>query len=240
MRHARMNSEILLQRAYYERTATQYNDMHGTGDHDLACEIMAGFCHHHGVGSILDIGSGTGRALLRLGQRLPDCDIRGIEPVAALREVAYANGVQKEQLREGDATRIAHADGSFDLVCELGMLHHVPQPRVVLAEMLRVAKKGIFLSDSNRFGQGAKLARLAKLLLHRAGLWPIVNRLKTRGLGYHYDEVDGVYYSYSVFDDLDFIRAYCAEVTVFNIGGDGARSITGAPHVGLFALKKAK
>jgi len=49
-----------------------------------------------------------------------------------------------------------------------------------------------------------------------------------------------VYYSYSVFDDLDFIRANCAEVTVFNIGGDGARSITGAPHVGLFALKKAK
>ena len=88
-----MNSEIQLQRAYYERTAAKYNDMHGVGDHDLACEIMAALCHHHGMASILDIGSGTGRALLRLGQRLPGCEIHGIEPVAALREVAYASGV---------------------------------------------------------------------------------------------------------------------------------------------------
>lgn len=38
-------------------------------------------------------------------------------------------------------------DNSFDVVTEMGILHHVAEPERVVAEMLRVAKKAIFIMN---------------------------------------------------------------------------------------------
>lgn len=137
---------IQFQRAYYTQTAQKYNQAHmnGKGEHDLACSLIHGLSMYYDFQSILDIGSGTGRALLELTHKLPDVRIIGIEPVAALREIGYENGMSRDNLIEGDATHLQYADNSFDLVCECAVLHHIPQPRLVVAEMLRVAKKAIF------------------------------------------------------------------------------------------------
>jgi len=143
-----------------------------------------------------------------------------------------------ENLIEGDATSLEFADSSFDMVLELGVLHHIPNPRAAVAEMLRVAKHAIFISDINRFGLGSKLGRYLKLGLWKAGLWPVVNWLKTRGRGYNFSEGDGVNYSYSVFDDYDFIRSKCSDVMVINLDGSGKIALTGAHHVGLFGILK--
>jgi ubiquinone/menaquinone biosynthesis C-methylase UbiE len=231
--------DIQLQREYYEKTAQEYNKMHvsGTGEHELACALIHALSLHYGFQSILDVGSGTGRALLELEKKLPECHIAGIEPVAALRQIGYDNGIPPEQLIEGDATNIQYADNSFDLVCELGVLHHVPKPRLAVAEMLRVAQKAIFISDSNRFGQGSLSAKLIKLFCSKMKVWPVVDFVRTKGKGYMCSEGDGIFYSYSVFDDYDFICTQCKQVMIFNLDGSGKHSITGAPHIGLLGIK---
>ena len=233
------NDEVLLQREYYTRTALDYEKMHvqGGGEHDLACAIIHSMCIHHDFTSVLDVGSGTGRAVSYLSKKLPSVKVIGIEPVAALRAVGYKSGLSASVLVDGDATRMIYPDSSFDLVCELGVLHHLPCPRKAVAEMLRVAKRGIFISDSNRFGHGSIISRFAKLLLWKLRLWPSVNWIKTRGRGYNYGEGDGVAYSYSVFDDYSYISSRCRSVMVFNLDGDGESSLIGAPHVGILAMK---
>lgn len=216
--------------------------MHVSGDdgeHELACALIHALSLHYGCESFLDVGSGTGRAILELNRKMPGCNIIGIEPVAALRQVGYDNGIPQERLIEGDATNIQYADNSFDFVCELGVLHHIPKPRLAVAEMLRVARKAIFISDSNRFGQGSHLSRLVKLFLWKAKLWAAANYLKTKGKGYLYSEGDGIGYSYSVFDDYNFICSKCEHVMIFNLDGSGKNSITGASHIGLLGIKKA-
>jgi ubiquinone/menaquinone biosynthesis C-methylase UbiE len=231
--------EVSLQRAYYTRTASAYEEMHaqGRGEHDLSCALIHSMCLHYNFKSILDVGSGTGRAVRYLSNKLPSVRVVGIEPVPALRAVGYNNGIPSSMLVDGDATKLNYPDSCFDLVCELGVLHHLPCPRKAVAEMLRVARRGVFISDSNRFGHGSILSRYTKLLLWKFCLWPFVNWIKTRGRGYNYGDGDGVAYSYSVFDDYAYISSCCRSVMVFNLDGAGRCALTGAPHVGILALK---
>ena len=236
-----MRPDVQLQREYYTKTASLYDSMHvvhGDVEHDLACALIHSLSAYHKLTSILDVGSGTGRALVKLRENLPNARIVGVEPVEALREFGYKNGIPRDQLISGDATSLDFPDSSIDLVCELGVLHHLPKPREAVAEMIRVANKAIFLSDCNRFGRGSAKARYVKLLLWRLKLWPLVDWIRTRGKGYDYLEGDGVVYSYSVFDDYDFILSYCDQVMVFNLDGSGKSALTGAHHVGLFGLKR--
>ena len=54
-----------------------------------------------------------------------------------------------------------------------------------------LAKMAVFISDSNRFGQGSLRSRLLKLGLAKCGLWPLANLIKTRGTGYSISAGDG-------------------------------------------------
>ena len=47
------------------------------------------------------------------------------------------------------------------------MLHNVPSPDRVIAEMLRVARVAVFMSDSNDYGIGSPPKRLMKYALGR-------------------------------------------------------------------------
>lgn len=237
MRHK--ESGVQVQRDYYARTAQSYESMHfHEREHDLSCALIHSLSQFHGFTSILDIGSGTGRGIRNLAEMLPKVRVVGMEPVEALRSIGHANGIPEHQLIDGDATDMNFPDSSFDLVSELSVLHHIGDSRRAVVEMLRVAKRGIFISDVNRFGHGSVAARLSKLLLWKLHLWPTANWFKTKGRGYIYTEGDGVSYSYSVFDDYDFIASQCEKVMVFNLVGTGKNPVTGASHVGLFGLKK--
>src|ERR1035441_7036703 len=98
-------NEIDLQRNYYAKTATQYDDMHDLEDkpHLLALHLLAGYIEFHGIRSVLDVGAGTGRAMLWLHRRFPELVVKGIEPVQALREVGFAKGISRGDLVPGDA-----------------------------------------------------------------------------------------------------------------------------------------
>src|SRR5205814_8861444 len=51
-------------------------------------------------------------------------------------------GITNVLLQEGSAAELPFLDASFDLVACRAALHHVPDPRVVVAEMARVCRPG--------------------------------------------------------------------------------------------------
>ena len=231
--------EAQTQRAYYAQRARRYDDahVHAGDEHHMAMSFMVGAFDYLNVRSVLDIGSGTGRVLEHLKRCAPQVERHGIEPVPELREVAYRKGISREELSEGDATQIAHADGAFDLVCAFGVLHHVRDHGRVVREMLRVARKGIFISDANNFGKGSTMKRAVKQVLHATGLWPIANLVKTGGRGYMITDGDGLAYSYSVFDDYPIVRAACRSVHVLNTLDSQVNPYRSASHVALLGIK---
>jgi ubiquinone/menaquinone biosynthesis C-methylase UbiE len=233
-------NEVQVQRAYYARTAQEYDEMHVRDDdeHGFALSFLIAAVEQFGIKSILDVGCGTGRGLLRIKQAIPGIAAVGIEPSAELREVGHAKGLSETELVDGDAMKLAYGDGSFDLVCEFGALHHMPKPSQAVAEMLRVGRKAIFISDCNNFGQGSGLARLVKQAVNGAGLWPVANLIKTRGKGYSFSEGDGLYYSYSVFNDYKQIARACKSVHFLNTTNGGPNLYRTATHAALLGLKE--
>jgi hypothetical protein len=99
----------------------------------------------------------------------------------------------------------------------------VAQPEKVIAEMMRVSRRAIFLSDSNRFGQGGMAARLLKLALYKTNLWNATQYVQTKGKMYKYSKDDGLYYSYSVYDSYPQLAAWADKIWFVPLRGRGAK-----------------
>ena len=201
------------QQDYYAKMASAYESMHvQPGDeHYIALEYVAALLPVVRAKTVLDVGSGTGRAIRFLRQRCPDLQIEGVEPVGELREQAQA---PKTVIHDASGEDLPFHDGSFDVVIAFGLLHHVPDPAPVVTEMTRVARSGVMISDANRFGQGSTGAGMLKFAIHRTGLWPAFERFRTRGRGYMESEGDGIFYSYSIFDSMPQLQAWADRVFV--------------------------
>ncbi len=199
---------IQIQRKYYAQTAAAYDQMHLMDqEHNLALAYIEAELKRLGLNSVLDLGCGTGRGVMRL--LTAGLDVKGVEPVAELlKNGMMSHNLPPERMIEGSGEALPFADQSFDAVMELGVLHHVPNPAVVVREMTRVARHAIFLSDSNRFGQGRFLWRLAKVAAWKLGVWPFLDWLRTRGKGYTISKEDGLAYSYSVYDSFDALAEW--------------------------------
>lgn len=232
-------NEVSIQRAYYSKTSSQYDNKHleATGEHDFALAFMISMIDFLEIRSVLDVGSGTGRALLRLRDARPNLTVVGIEPSAELREVGHSKGLSPDELIDGDAQQLAYPDGAFDLVCEFAALHHIPNPSRAVAEMIRVASKAVFISDSNNFGSGSFLGRTTKQVLRSLRLWSAADFIKTRGKGYSISEGDGLFYSYSVFNDYSRIAAACKSVHILNTAPAGRNAYRSSPQVALLGIK---
>lgn len=221
---------VELQRKYYTDTAARYEQMHeheGSGD-ALGNQFVHAILRMIGPQSILDVGTATGRGLREWKEILPGAFVCGVEPVTALLEQAAANGKNAGvSVVQGSGTTLPFADSSFDVVCEFAVLHHVANPNAVVKEMLRVAKKAVLISDSNRFGQGSRAARLIKLGLYKSKLWGAYNYVRTSGKGYRITEGDGVAYSYSVYDSFELLSKW-ADRLIFYSGTD--KKVTSWAH----------
>jgi len=222
-----------VQRDYYKRTADAYDAMHvdPADEHMLALGIVAAHIERLGATSVLDTGCGTGRAMRYFRERFPDMTIRGNDPSA---ELYAASGLPEELFDCISSDELLYGDGQFDVVVECGVLHHVANPERVVGEMLRVARRAVFLSDSNIYGQGR--FGLLKYLLVRARLWRGINRLRRGGRDWYYSEGDGVAYSYSVFDSYRQVQRACAAVHVVPLDGSGPVRF-GSQHVLLCGFK---
>ena len=222
MRIARIPRDLsrgeLLQRKYYSDTASAYDQMHayeGATDPSTV-RVVTSILRMIGARSVLDVGTATGSALLDLKNAVPNAFVCGVEPVAALVKQGTQKGNTKgASIVRGSGNALPFADGSFDAVCEFAVLHHVDDPGAVVKEMLRVASKAVVISDSNRFGQGSRLARLLKLGLYKSRLWGAYNYVRTAGKGYRFTAGDGIAYSYSVYDSFELIYNWADEIILY-------------------------
>jgi SAM-dependent methyltransferase len=209
------------QRAYYERTAFDYDAAHPDGaEHDRALALVVHYLGRLGAKSVLDTGCGTGRAIRYLRQHLPHLELRGNDPSAALLDVAVKRGIPRDCLDNCASEQLPYLDESFDAVVACAVMHHVRDPAKIVAEMLRTARLAVFISDTNIYGQGSKAARIVKLGLARARLLKPFNWVRRGGKPWYESEDDGVAYSYSVFDSLPMITAACNRAFVIPISGD--------------------
>lgn len=114
---------------------TERLDRKGGKDHRERLVADAG-------GEVLEVGAGTGRNLVhyRRATRVvavePDPDMRARAAEAARRAVVPVDVV------EGDATRLAFPDASFDTVVMSLVLCTIPDPGRALAEAHRVLRPG--------------------------------------------------------------------------------------------------
>jgi SAM-dependent methyltransferase len=96
---------------------------------------------------VLDVGSGDGHIASRIAHRRPDIDIQGIDVLARPKSAI--------PVKLFDGTTIPFADGSFDSVMFVDVLHHTDDPAVLLREARRVARGTVVIKDHLREGFAA-------------------------------------------------------------------------------------
>jgi SAM-dependent methyltransferase len=97
--------------------------------------------------SVLDVGCGDGLISAVLQAKRPDLTLRGIEVLPRSH-----THIPVEMF---DGSLIPFGDESFDVVLFSDVLHHTPDPAVLLREARRVARHGVLIKDHNRNGLAA-------------------------------------------------------------------------------------
>lgn len=103
---------------------------------------------------VLDLGTGTARIPIELCQRVNNCRVLASDGAVSMLEVARYNVSvssldSRIQLHHADAKSIPIDDETFDTVLSNSLIHHVPEPSVIVAQLARLTKTGgrIFVRD---------------------------------------------------------------------------------------------
>jgi SAM-dependent methyltransferase len=99
--------------------------------------------------SLLDVGCGDGKLARSLQGRRPDLRIEGVEVL--LRKHTWI------PVTAFDGTTLPYGEAHFDGVMLIDVLHHTPDPLLLLREALRVSRRWLVLKDHQRQGPGAGL-----------------------------------------------------------------------------------
>ena len=107
-----------------------------------------------GRGPVLDVGTGTALIPIEFCRQSPTGDVVAVDAAGhmialAKENVRRAGFESRITLQLVDAKRMPFPDGSFPAVMSNSIVHHIPDPRVVFAEIARVAAPGatIFVRD---------------------------------------------------------------------------------------------
>jgi ubiquinone/menaquinone biosynthesis C-methylase UbiE len=120
-----------------------------------------------GFGAILDVGAGTVQIPLELCRQHSTATVLAIDVAANMLKVAQRNVLSaglddRIRLQLCDAKRLPYADGSFLAVMSNSIVHHIPEPRAVIVEMVRVVRSAglLFVRDLLRPEDDAAVRRL--------------------------------------------------------------------------------
>ena len=93
--------------------------------------------------SLLDVGCGNGAFLSFVEQLRPEISACGVEPS----EVAVGRKWCASTIVRGHITQLPFPDRSFDVVCSMAVLEHVPQHQMAqgLSELVRVTRGHILI-----------------------------------------------------------------------------------------------
>lgn len=118
---------------------------------------------------VLDIGTGTAQIPIALCRRTDACRVTAIDLGIEMLQLALGNievACLRERIRVDriDAKRLPYADGTFAIVMSNTIVHHIPEPRDVLREALRVtAPDGLlFMRDLLRPVDDAEVENLVR------------------------------------------------------------------------------
>jgi 2-polyprenyl-3-methyl-5-hydroxy-6-metoxy-1,4-benzoquinol methylase len=131
--------------------------------------VLTGYVGPLAGRSILDVGTGTGRAALLLahgGGR-----VTGIDASEQMLAVARQRAAQENlaiEFRDGDAHEIPFPDRAFDVVISLRVLMHTPDWRRVIAELCRTSRERVVF-DYPSARSAALLQSMGRAALHRLG-----------------------------------------------------------------------
>ncbi len=94
---------------------------------------------------ILDAGCGTGEGTSRLAAMFPEASILGIDVLdqsLALARSRAAHLAPRVRFENQSVYEIRAGDGTFDLTVNRHVMHSIPHPERVLAELTRVTRQG--------------------------------------------------------------------------------------------------
>jgi len=154
-------------RRYFDARADRYD--HDTETYDqqdfINFRIVIPYIIEHSGECLLEVATGTGIVLdMLLGEGK---DAYGLDFSSGLLKVAQEKrSISGARLFCGDAESLPFSDRSFDSIGVFRSLHHMENPRIVLYEMIRCARKNVFVYDS-----AGEWRRLLKRALYKVGLY---------------------------------------------------------------------
>jgi ubiquinone/menaquinone biosynthesis C-methylase UbiE len=96
---------------------------------------------------ILDLGAGTAQIPTELARRSPNVHITALDAAESMlalarANIAEANITDRIDVVLADAKQLPFDDGAFDVVISNSILHHIPEPRDVIRQAIRVTAAG--------------------------------------------------------------------------------------------------
>jgi len=117
--------------------------------------------------SALDVGTGTAQIPIEIARRQQNIKITAVDLAAQMLQLAQRNVIRdgfedRIKLDQVDAKALPYAAKTFDAVVSNSIIHHIPQPRDVFREMVRVVRSGgcLFIRDLLRPPDLESLAHL--------------------------------------------------------------------------------
>jgi ubiquinone/menaquinone biosynthesis C-methylase UbiE len=147
--------------------ARDYDAMdHATVNRAFVADFLAGW---DGRNPVLDVGTGTAQIPIELCRSHPAVEVVAIDLAEHMLQVGrdnvYRAGLDgRIRLECRDAKRLPYPAGAFAAVMSNSIVHHIPEPGAVLAEMVRVVRAAgtIFVRDLMRPADEAAVRRLVE------------------------------------------------------------------------------
>jgi len=99
--------------------------------------------------SVLDIGSGRGRALWPMLTTLPNASFTCVDPVEWRCEVINAvhnGGIQRVQAVPGNILDNTYPNNHFDVVTALEVIEHIPLVKKALCQIMKLASRFVIIT----------------------------------------------------------------------------------------------
>jgi ubiquinone/menaquinone biosynthesis C-methylase UbiE len=119
--------------------------------------------------TVLDVGTGTAQIPLELCKRQMQTHVVAVDMAEHMLQVGRRNVqrsglVERIELQRCDAKQLPFDNCTFDVVMSNSIVHHIPEPFAVLAEMVRVAKSDglLFVRDLLRPADEATLQSMVQ------------------------------------------------------------------------------
>ncbi len=133
-------------KTYFDRWATKYDKGRITRWFQYTQDLSISVMSLQRDSKVLDVGCGTGFAVLELATRVSEGKAYGIDISHEMIEQAKAkipdDLSERVEFCEGSSDKMPYQDNFFDFILCTNSFHHYPDPIKALKEMQRVLKPG--------------------------------------------------------------------------------------------------